>query len=305
MWERDATELGTAGTLSPMVNVAVRSGRAWRLFVGSRHQHGLVAIRTTAVGQPTDDDGKPSGPESVSSDDTGREHGSPRWSANFGGIPEPERVLVIDDCTLFRENLAASLAATGIAVAGTAWDLPSLVAASEETNANLVLVNTATRDSHLLMRAAMDISPSARIIVVGTSEEDEQEIIACAEAGVAGYHMRSDSLDDLILLIHNVAGGQSIFPQRVSAVLLRRLSSLASQPRPAVRDLVLTAREAQILKMLELGRSNRDIAARLDIAVHTVKNHVHNLLTKLGVSTRAEAAAVSHAISSERAAHKN
>jgi len=214
-------------------------------------------------------------------------------------------VLIVDDCTLFRENLAAILAVRGIAVAGMAWDLHSLVAAFDETNVDLVLLNMATRDSHLLLRAVTDISPGARIMVVGTSEDDEQKIIACAEAGVVGYHMRSESLDDLISLIHNVAGGQSIFSQRVSAILLRRLSNLASQPRPAVRDLVLTAREAQILKMLELGRSNRDIAARLDIAVHTVKNHVHNLLIKLGVSTRAEAAALSRAISYERTVRKN
>jgi DNA-binding NarL/FixJ family response regulator len=54
--------------------------------------------------------------------------------------------------------------------------------------------------------------------------------IACTEAGVAGYHMRRDSLDDLILLMHNVAGKKLVFPSRVSASLLRRLSNLASQP---------------------------------------------------------------------------
>ena len=68
------------------------------------------------------------------------------------------------------------------------------------------------------------------------------------------------------------------------AILLRRLSNLASAPQLLERDLALTTRETQILKMLELGRSNRDIAARLNIAVHTVKKHVHNLFTKLGVS---------------------
>jgi DNA-binding NarL/FixJ family response regulator len=236
----------------------------------------------------------------------------------LGDIPEPtpdvatwqdlldtEGVLIIDDCTLFRENLAAILAVRGIAVAGTAWDLPSLVAAFDETSPNLVLLNMATEDSHRLIRATMDISPGARIIVVGIPEEDEQKIIACAEMGVAGYHLRRDSLDDLITVIHKVARGESIFPPRVSAVLLRRLSNVASQPQPVGRGLVLTTREAQILKMLELGRSNSDIAARLDIAVHTVKNHVHNLLTKLGVSTRVEAAALSRAISSERAVDKN
>ena len=83
---------------------------------------------------------------------------------------------------------------------------------------------------------------------------------------------------------------------RVSAILLRRLSALASQRQPTEKELVLTAREAQILKMLELGLSNRDIADQLCIAVHTVKNHVHSLLTKLGVSTRAQAAALSRTI---------
>ncbi|WP_236950302.1 response regulator transcription factor [Mycobacterium sp. MS1601] len=142
----------------------------------------------------------------------------------------------------------------------------------------------------------MDINPELRVIAIGASEADESDILACAEAGVAGYHMRSDSLGDLIVLIHDVAAGISSCPPVVSAMLLRRLSSLAAQSKTSERELVLTAREIQILRMIEMGRSNRDIADDLDIAVHTVKNHVHNLLTKLGVSTRAEAAALSRTI---------
>ena len=235
--------------------------------------------------------------------------GSSAESTNPGdpGEPKPERatsgnlgaaggLVIIDDCTLFREILADILAVNGVTVASTAWDLPSLLAAFEKTEANLVLLNMATRGSRLLLRTTKDVNPAVRTIVAGIPEEDEQKIIACAEAGVAGYHMRRDSLDDLIKLIDNVGGGQSSCPPWVSAILLRRLSKLASQPRPLERDVVLTTREAQILKMLELGRSNRDIAARLNIAVHTVKNHVHNLFTKLGVSTRAEAAVRSHAV---------
>jgi DNA-binding NarL/FixJ family response regulator len=319
MSEREATQLGAGARLSRTVHVvADRSGRAVPLFAEGGHPLRSLAVPTMAVWQPPDVDGNPSGPESVSTDITGREHGSSRGAENLVGVLEPtsegatrqdlvgaERVLIIDDCTLFREILAAILAAKGIAVTSTAWDLSSLVTAFEETDANLALLNMATRRSHLLVRAAMDISPGARIIVLGTPEEDEQKIIACAEAGVAGYHMRGDSLDDLIMLIHNVAGGKSICPPRVSAILLRRLSRLASQRQPAGRELALTTREAQILKMLELGRSNRDIAVRLNIAVHTVKNHVHNLLSKLGVNTRAEAAALSRTISSERGARKN
>jgi DNA-binding NarL/FixJ family response regulator len=73
--------------------------------------------------------------------------------------------------------------------------------------------------------------------------------------------------------------------------LLQRLSALASQPQNPLGERILTAREVEILGMLEAGMSNREIADRLCIAVHTVKNHVHSVLTKLGVATRAEAAA--------------
>jgi DNA-binding NarL/FixJ family response regulator len=160
----------------------------------------------------------------------------------------------------------------------------------------IILLNMATRGSDMLLRAAMDLSPDVRVIVLGASEDDESEIVACAEAGAAGYHMRTDSFEDLLVLIRKVAAGQTCCSPEVSTILLRRLSALATQREPEVKELALTVREAQILTLLELGRSNQDIATHLDIAVHTVKNHVHSLLTKLGVSTRAEAAALARAV---------
>lgn len=215
------------------------------------------------------------------------------------GTPLEERILVVDDCTLFRDNLVAVLSVNGFPTPRAAWDLPSLVAALEDSELRVVLVNMKSRGSALLLKAAMDINPELRVIVIGASEADEADILACAEAGVAGYHMRSESLSALIVLIQDVAAGISSCPPAVSAMLLRRLSSLAAQSKTTERELVLTSREIQILRMIEMGRSNRDIADELDIAVHTVKNHVHNLLTKLGVSTRAEAAALSRTITFE------
>jgi DNA-binding NarL/FixJ family response regulator len=214
-------------------------------------------------------------------------------------------ILIIDDCTLYRENLATIFAANGTAAPSVAWDLPSVVTAVEDVTPSIILLNVATRDSAMLLRAAMEISPNVRVIVLGVSDDDESTIVACAEAGVAGYHMRTESLDDLLVLIRQVAAGESLCSPRVSAILLRRLSALAAQRQPAAKELVLTAREAQILRMLELGLSNRDIATRLCIAVHTVKNHVHSLLTKLGVSTRAEAAALSRTIRYAEGQHRN
>ena len=207
-----------------------------------------------------------------------------------------ESILIIDDCTLDRENLAAIFALNGITAPSFAWDLPSVVRALDGAHPSVVLLNLATRDSALLLKAAMGISPSVRVIALGVTEDNDSEIVACAEAGVAGYHMRTASLEDLLVLMRKVAAGETYCSPEVSAILLRRLSDLASQRHPAAKELALTAREAQILRLLELGRSNQDIATQLAIAVHTVKNHVHSLLTKLGVSTRAEAAALARTI---------
>jgi len=201
------------------------------------------------------------------------------------------RILIVDDCMLYRDNLAAALASRGLPAIGFAWDLRTLVIAMREHSVEVILLNIATRDSAALLNVAVATDPSVRVVVLGLSEDDESGVIACAEAGVAGYHTRAESFDDLLTQIEKVAGGETLCSPRVSAILLQRLSTLASQPPAVARDRVLTTREIEILGMLQAGMSNRDIADRLCIAVHTVKNHVHSVLTKLGVATRAEAAA--------------
>ncbi|MDH6196254.1 DNA-binding NarL/FixJ family response regulator [Mycobacterium frederiksbergense] len=224
------------------------------------------------------------------------------WTDPYGevldglGLLRDARVLVVDDCTLYRDFLVSVLVSHGAVAPGVAWDLPSLMAAVETTLPWVVVLNMGTRDSAALLRRALSLGPQVRVVVLGVSEDDESEIVACAEAGVAGYHLRTDTLQDLLALIHKVAAGESLCSPRVSAILLRRLSLLASQRQPTAKELVLTAREIQILRMLELGLANREIADELCIAVHTVKNHVHSLLTKLGVSSRAQAAALARTI---------
>jgi DNA-binding NarL/FixJ family response regulator len=206
------------------------------------------------------------------------------------------RVLIVDDCTLYRDSLAAALTASSLPVVGYAWDLATLVAKIHETQVDVVLLNIATADSTALVSAALATDPELRVVVIGVPDDDELGVIACAEAGVVGYHTRTESFDDLLALVGTVAAGQSLCSPRVSAMLLRRLSTLAAGQQAAAKELVLTAREAQILTMLKMGLSNRDIADQLCIAVHTVKNHVHSVLTKLGVNTRGEAVALAHGI---------
>jgi DNA-binding NarL/FixJ family response regulator len=245
------------------------------------------------------------GPARVSRTGHERFGGTPSvmGAPNGSAVPAPEvnpdlqndvHILIVDDCTLYRNNLADVLMANGATVR-VAWDLPTLIASVCETSLHFILLNLATQDSGTLLGAAVKTNPNAHVIVLGVSEQDESAIVACAEAGVAGYHTRTQSLQDLLVLIGKVAAGESHCSPRVSAVLLRRLSTLASEREPASKELVLTAREAQILEMIRMGMSNRDIATQLCIALHTVKNHVHSVLGKLGVSTRAQAAAVSNA----------
>jgi DNA-binding NarL/FixJ family response regulator len=202
------------------------------------------------------------------------------------------RVLVVDDCTLYREYLADVISAHGATFTGVAWDLASLLSSFEDILPRVVLINMATSNSDELLRQALALGTQVRVVVTGLAEDDESRIVACAEAGVAGYHLRNESLIALLDLVERVARGETLCSPRVTAILLRELSTLSSRRPSVAKELVLTDRESQILSMLELGLSNRDIAAQLHIAVHTVKNHVHSVLRKLGVATRAQAGAV-------------
>lgn len=200
-------------------------------------------------------------------------------------------VLIVDDYALYRDNLAAAVTADGATAASVAWDEESLGVAFELRVPDVVLVNMATRASGALLRAVFAAHPGVRVIVLGISEDDESQIVACAEAGVAGYHPRSDSLDELIDLIRRVSRGESSCSPRIASILLRRLSTLASRRQPEDKGVVLTSREREILGLLDQGLSNQDIASQLCIAVHTVKNHVHSVLTKLDARSRTEAVA--------------
>jgi DNA-binding NarL/FixJ family response regulator len=206
------------------------------------------------------------------------------------------RILIVDDCTLYRESLAAVVVAHCSYLPAAAWDLPSLRASLGEVAPDIVLLNMVAHDAEVLLRTVGANFPHAKVVVTCLSEYDEAAIVACAEAGVAGYHLRTDSLDDLLILVSKLLDGESYCSPKVSAILLKRLSALAARRQPEAMELVLTAREIQILRLLEMGLSNRDIADRLCIALHTVKNHVHSVLNKLGVSTRAEAAAYSRSL---------
>jgi two-component system, NarL family, nitrate/nitrite response regulator NarL len=201
------------------------------------------------------------------------------------------RVLPVAEVRLYREGLASSLACrTNLDVVGTAANRDEALMLVASLQPDVVVLDMATRDSLEIVRAISGSAPRVRILAFAIEELDH-EIVACAEAGVAGYVPCEASTDDLIAAIESVMRGESLCPPRTAALLLSRLATLAKGGQAQSRGLNLTAREREIVVLIDEGLSNKEIAQRLNIEVATVKNHVHNVLEKLHVSNRAQAAA--------------
>jgi DNA-binding NarL/FixJ family response regulator len=154
-------------------------------------------------------------------------------------------------------------------------------------------VDIATRDSLPGIRLLAAAAPRCKIVAFAVDEQ-KADIPAYAEAGIAGYVPSEASLDDLAMTIASVTRDEAPCSPRVAGALFKRIATLAAATpagaTPAVEPPALSQREHEILGLIRSGLSNKEISQALTIEVATVKNHVHNLLTKLKVSTRVEAA---------------
>ena len=201
------------------------------------------------------------------------------------------RALVVSDVRLYREGLADALRRSGrVEVVGTASDSDGSVARARELAPDAVLVDLTLPRWEQAVRAIVAAGEDARVVVLGVHEV-EDEVVACAEAGVSGYVTREASLDELVEVVESVARGESLCSPRISALLLRRVTEVAGRDRSAAAADRLTPREAEIVGLIDEGLSNKQIAGRLSIELASVKNHVHSILEKLQVERRAQAAA--------------
>jgi two-component system nitrate/nitrite response regulator NarL len=143
-------------------------------------------------------------------------------------------------------------------------------------------------DSVLAVRSLAAAAPAVKVVAVAVPDS-ERDVIACVEAGVAGYVTREASVEELVQATLDATRGELHLPPRMAARLVRHVAELATdRPGPEAR---LTSRELEIVDLIDDGLSNKQIAQRLCIEVPTVKNHVHNILEKLQVDRRSEAAA--------------
>lgn len=199
------------------------------------------------------------------------------------------RVLVVAEVRLYREGLAAVLGGEDhIEVVGAA---PTTPPDAGVLRPDVVLVDVAGADDLGAVRDLRTAVPAAQVIALAVPDR-EGAVVACAEAGVSGYVTRDQSVEDVVAAVEAVARGEMICSPRMAAMLVRRVAALAEHPAPtAAPPPRLTARELEIVALIDQGLSNKQIARRLSIEVATVKNHVHNVLKKLHVDRRQEAAA--------------
>lgn len=200
-------------------------------------------------------------------------------------------VFIIADIRLYREGLADCLAREqDMEVVATAADRSDAVERVGDLVPDVALLDMAMLESAATVRAIARSVPDVRVVGLAVPET-EPHVIACAEAGIAGYVPREGSLADLVASVRAAARGEAVCSPQITAGLLRRISALSAER--ALRSPVasLTAREREIVRLIDDGLSNKEIALRLCIQLATVKNHVHNILEKLQVNRRAEAAA--------------
>ncbi len=227
-------------------------------------------------------------------------------------LPEPIRILVVDDHTLFRRGLMALLARDPqLTVVGDAGDAGQALRKAQELQPDLILL-----DNHLpgvngvdALPALIDAAPGACILML-TVSEDENDLAAALRGGAAGYLLKTIEGDALTAAIQRAMQGDSVIaPEMMSKLVAAyRGATLASSseksppaglaPTTAATDATASAasiaslspRELDILRGIVRGASNKEIARELGIAETTVKIHVQHVLRKLDVSSRVHAA---------------
>ena len=200
------------------------------------------------------------------------------------------RVLIVDDHPVFRDGIRALLEATpGISVVGEATTGEAAMTLAEEHRPDLVLMDVGMPGINGIeaTRRIVARRPETRVLIV-TMFEDDASVFAAMRAGAGGYVLKDATKEELRRAIQAVGNGEAIFSPAVAA----RVIAHFAQPRPSGRAFPdLTEREHEILEFIARGWNNARIADHLTLSAKTISNYVSNILGKLQVTYRDEAAA--------------
>lgn len=212
--------------------------------------------------------------------------------------PSPIALVLIHDNRVQREGLVAMLHdQPGFKVLATSADTDEALEQVREARPDVVLIHLGltNHDALSLTTTVHKEVPTAKVIVMGLLATQD-DLVDYVRAGAIGFTMKDAALDELFATIRAVASGRQVLPLALTTSLFGQIARRTPKPPdPEIIDPVrLTNRERQVVALLGEGLSNKAIAARLHIAVHTVKSHVHNVLEKLALRSRLEVAAFSH-----------
>ena len=202
-----------------------------------------------------------------------------------------KRLLVVDDVPLFRAGLTAALQGAGYDVVGEAADGESAVALAETHQPDIVLLD-------VLMPGVSGIEVLEKIqavatrteVVLLTGSESEEDMVAAIKGGARGYILKNMPFPELVASIDTVAsGGAALSPGMAGKLFDVTRQLLRHQELVGARKPSLTGREIEVLELVADGKTSREIGDLLFISENTVKNHIRNILDKLGLHSRNEA----------------
>ena len=204
----------------------------------------------------------------------------------------PPRVMIVSPVLLYRDGLAASLAADGRMEVVASTDPAAVFDAAMECSPDALMFDATGEEALVMARQLKRMFEGLVLVGFGISGS-ASAAIACAEAGLAGFVHEDASIDTLVNTTLSALQGEFRCSPRVTAILCERLAERANvgPASSSAGPCSLTARERQIASLVSEGLSNKEIAVGLKIGPATVKNHVHNILDKLGVRRRAAIAA--------------
>ncbi len=207
------------------------------------------------------------------------------------------RILIVDDHVLFREGLVSLLKAQpDITVVGEAGCVHEAIAMARELGPDLVLMDFGLPDGTGLdaTQAILADQPEINIVFLTVHEQDDR-LFAAIRSGAKGYLLKNVPVSRLLTYLRGVEYGEAAISGAMATRILDEFARLGpgrQSGQAEVRE--LTSREIAILKQLATGATNREIASRLFISENTVKNHVGNILSKLNLRNRREAARFAH-----------
>jgi NarL family two-component system response regulator LiaR len=199
------------------------------------------------------------------------------------------RVLIVDDHTIVRKGISALLAEIeGFEVVGEAGDGQAAVAQAESLHPDVILMDLAMpkMDGIEAIRQIKARQPESHILVM-TSFAADDKVFPAIKAGALGYLLKESAPEDLVQAIRQIHRGESSLHPAIARKVLQEISQPADRP-PTPNP--LTEREAEVLRLVAQGLSNQDIARKLNISDPTVRTNVSNILGKLQLATRIQAA---------------